>query len=168
MGCPHQGRSGGLNAAIMSRPLNSPRLTGWKQLLAANWDALRGSTAHDQVRIIECPDSALHLPRFDTGPSTRAGHARAKRRPELNDGRPTHARENASFGGHRNERRRITFRLRSLQWRKQPRLVWQPDRRRHVSWIEGGLDFSDSAGRHGGGDKHGDAYQHVTTRRARR
>ena len=37
MGCPHQGRSGGLNATITSRPFDSPRPSpgGYRQCLAS-------------------------------------------------------------------------------------------------------------------------------------
>ena len=41
MGCPHQGRSGGLNATITSRPFDSPRPSPGGYLSAGKSDHLR-------------------------------------------------------------------------------------------------------------------------------
>ena len=66
MGCPHQGRSGGLNATITSRPFDSPRPSpgGYKAVDLAHTE-IATPPEHTDAKLPQVDDADLSFVRRD-------------------------------------------------------------------------------------------------------
>ena len=69
MGCPHQGRSGGLNATITSRPFDSPRPSPGGYVRRVERFNLSGFLAAESGRVrLSLRTRSTHRPREDIVP----------------------------------------------------------------------------------------------------